>query len=374
MLSNDGERRSLSVMRTRSPAANEASGLAPSAAWPRYRENLARDLLAISDDLEARVMNELARERGYAGLSSRIGPFLSVVWQDGRTLASIADELAISPQAASQLANRIEAAGYLDRRPNPADRRSKLVSLTRRGRRLVEEGVEIILESEAKYEVLVGPRAYGSLTARLVDLYLGFGLPMHVDPSFVRTASRSIGVLPLIGARIRQILMATTIERGHTGLKGAHDPLLSRIGPEGAKIHELASAMGVSRQAISATARDLEKLGYLERDADLHDKRSSVLRLSSRGEALIADSVLAVDELGARLRELLGARKLAVLERSARALAGALAKAETGAAPQPLPSGQDIEGLADALRRRLGPGAAERLGALLAQGAEGTPS
>ncbi len=190
MLNKCARPRSIAGMRSRSAAAHEASGPASPATWRRYRQNLARDLLAISHDLESRVMNELARERGHAGLSPRIGPILSVVWKEGRALAAIADELSTSPQAASQLANRVEAAGYLERRPNPSDRRSKLVRLTPRGRQLVAEGVELILETESRYASRIGARAYRSLTSALVDLYRGFGLPMHVDRTFVRTASR----------------------------------------------------------------------------------------------------------------------------------------------------------------------------------------
>ena len=109
--------------------------------WPRYRDNLARHLIGISRDLQSRVMQRLGQDLGYAALRPSFGPFLSLIWDGGRPLTAIAGELAISNQACSQLANHAETAGYLERRPNPRDRRSKLVVLTARGRALVETGI-----------------------------------------------------------------------------------------------------------------------------------------------------------------------------------------------------------------------------------------
>ncbi len=135
----------------------------------------------------------------------------------------------------------------------------------------------------------------------------------------------------------------------------------------------IASALGVTRQAISATARDLEGLGYLERDEDPRDRRSSVWRLSARGDALIVDSVVAVDELETQLAALLGAKKSSVLETSARALAASLAEVGSEDERPGASAGSDLERLADDLRRRLGLRDARRLGALLAPPTEGKP-
>ncbi len=142
--------------------ASERSG-----ASSRYRDNVARHLIGVSRDLQSRVRRSLGEDCGYPGLRPSFGPFLSLIWDEGRPLTAIASELAISKQACSQLANLVEAAGYLERRRNPEDRRSKLVMLTSRGRALVEEGVQIILESESEYAALVGTGAYRRFTRAL---------------------------------------------------------------------------------------------------------------------------------------------------------------------------------------------------------------
>ena len=107
----------------------------------RYRDNAARHLIGISRDLQTRVMSYLTEERGYSGLRPSFGPLLSLIWTEGRPLTAIAGQLAISKQACSQLANLAEEAGYLERKPDPQDRRAKLVMLTPRGRKLIEQGV-----------------------------------------------------------------------------------------------------------------------------------------------------------------------------------------------------------------------------------------
>jgi MarR family transcriptional regulator, organic hydroperoxide resistance regulator len=51
----------------------------------------------------------------------------------------IASELGITTGGTSKLVDRIEAAGYCRRLPNPEDRRSSLLELTPEGRRLLAE-------------------------------------------------------------------------------------------------------------------------------------------------------------------------------------------------------------------------------------------
>jgi DNA-binding MarR family transcriptional regulator len=352
-------------------------------AWPRYRENLARHLIGVSRDLEARVRHALGERCGYPGLRPSFGPFLSLLWGEGRAPSAIAAELAISDQACSQLADLVQRAGYVERRPHPADRRSRLVVLTRRGRALVEDGVRIILEIESEYAALVGVGPYGRFTAALAALYRGLGLPASADAALVARASRSAGVLPLISVRIQRELMQATLARGHAGLKMSHGQVLPLIGPEGGRVHEIARLQRVSRQAISATTRDLEALGYLRREPDPRDRRGVVLRLTGRGAALIADSVAALDGLERSFGAVLGERRLGDLRRLARALYrglrleseifedGSEARPGTRAANGRGERGgeREIQRLAAGLRRRLGHGDAARLAALLESGA-----
>ena len=349
---------------------------------PRYRDNLARHLIGISRDLQLRVREALA-QRGHRGLRPSFGPLLSLVRDAGRPLSALASELSISNQAASQLVSLVEEAGYLARRPNPADKRSKLVVLTRRGRGLVADGVEIILASEAAYAAKVGAVAYRGFTSALVDLYRGLGLPLHDEPALLARASRSVAVLPLVALRIERDLMAATAARGHTGLQMSFAQVLPLIGPDGGRIHEIARVQRVSRQAISAISQQLETLGYLERRPDPGDRRAVLLALTRAGEALIRDSAAALDELERGFADLLGAPRLAQLRRVAGDLYHALdlehetfasgdAHERTRRAPR-AGARHDVQQLANRLRRRLGRGDAARLAALLEPSAGGSP-
>jgi len=346
--------------------------------WTRYRGNLARYLIGISRDLESRVVQSLGNDGGYRGLRPSFGPFLSLIWEEGQPLSAIADELAISKQGCSQLANLIEDAGYLARKPNPTDRRSKVVSLTPRGTMLVEEGIRLILASESEYSSLVGRRVYEEFTKALSVLFEALGLPAHGDASRVARARRSVGVLPLIAVRIQRELMETTIARGHEGLKMSHGQVLPLIGSEGGRISEIARIQGVSRQAISVISKDLEALGYLRRGADPLDRRGVVLELTLRGETLIEDSVSALDGLESSFEEILGKSRMKRLRGGADALYRALrleeaifdSEDEATSSPgfrlaKEHVNRNELEDLASRLRTQLGSGGAARLASLL---------
>ncbi len=350
----------------------------PSKVWARYRDNAARHLIGIARDLQNRSMRYLTDERGYRDLRPSLGPLLSLVAIEARALGVLAQKLAISPQACSQLVNVGESAGYLERQRDPQDRRSRIVVLTSHGRALVADAEGILRAIESEYRILIGREAYSQLTKCLGELFDGLGIPTRSDSDPSTSSTHSLGALPLISVRVQQDLMEASAARGHGGLKMSHAQVLPLIGPEGARVNELARIQRVSRQAISSTARDLEQLGYLQREADPRDRRGVVFRLTAGGTRLIEASVSALDGLAETFRDILGVRRLRGLESAARDLYQALhleeeifeARFTAGTSSDPSASGArelgaDIQILATNLKRRLGARDAGRLAALL---------
>jgi DNA-binding MarR family transcriptional regulator len=65
---------------------------------------------------------------------------LSTLWEvDGRTITGIADRLALEPSTITPLVKRLEQAGLVGRKRNPADERQVQVRLTGKGRGLQQD-------------------------------------------------------------------------------------------------------------------------------------------------------------------------------------------------------------------------------------------
>jgi DNA-binding MarR family transcriptional regulator len=91
---------------------------------------------------------------------------------------------------------------------------------------------------------------------------------------------------------------------------------------------ELAQHMQIRPSTLSAALARLEKLGYIEREADAQDRRVHRLRLSMRGEIAMAESSVLDPQRAARLLERLAPEEreralqgLVLLARAARELA-----------------------------------------------------
>jgi MarR family transcriptional regulator, multiple antibiotic resistance protein MarR len=101
------------------------------------------DLIQVFFDLvhsETRLYNALGeRLRAEHGLaSSQFGALRIIGRRDDCRVIDLASEVAITVGAASKVVDRLEAAGWVSRRPNPANRRSSLLALTAEGRRLLD--------------------------------------------------------------------------------------------------------------------------------------------------------------------------------------------------------------------------------------------
>jgi DNA-binding MarR family transcriptional regulator len=90
---------------------------------------------------------------------------------EGGTRATVlAERSGLTRQALSQIVDELEAAGYVTRRPDPGDRRAKLVVYTERGLRSFRDSRRIIAQIEADYERRLGRTGYRQLRAALAAL------------------------------------------------------------------------------------------------------------------------------------------------------------------------------------------------------------
>jgi DNA-binding MarR family transcriptional regulator len=89
------------------------------------------------------VVRRLHRGTGEAlaplGLSWAQARVVRLLADGPLNMAAIAERLAIVPRSVTDVVDRVEEAGLVNRRPDPDDRRSTLVELTPAGRQLVEQ-------------------------------------------------------------------------------------------------------------------------------------------------------------------------------------------------------------------------------------------
>lgn len=76
----------------------------------------------------------------------------------GTRLTELAARANMTPQAMGELVDDLERLGYVERQPDPTDRRAKLIVLTTRGRDCVGAAFETISGIEHMLETLLGHR------------------------------------------------------------------------------------------------------------------------------------------------------------------------------------------------------------------------
>jgi DNA-binding MarR family transcriptional regulator len=125
---------------------------------------------------------------------------------------------------------------------------------------------------------------------------------------------------PLIGALLRvpweavqRHMLERLHEHGFDDLDAAHLNVFQYPGPQGARPTELAARLRISKQALNYLLGELERLEYLERQADPDDLRSKRVGLTPRGTAAIEVIRTAVGEVETAWAEQLGEKRFAQL-------------------------------------------------------------
>ena len=104
-------------------------------------------------------------------------------------------------------------------------------------------------------------------------------------------------------------------ERGFDDLDAAHLNVFQYPGPQGTRPSELATRLGVSKQALNYLLGELERLDYLERRPDPDDQRAKRIVLTPRGTSAILVIREAVAEMETTWAQRLGRKRFAELRK-----------------------------------------------------------
>ena len=127
-------------------------------------------LLRVPWEAVRRRMLERLHERGFDDLDA---PHLSVFLYPGPQGArpsELAARLGVSKQALNYLLGELERLGYLERRADPDDGRSRRIALTRRGEDAGRTMRDAVVELEREWEARLGPKRFALLRELLQDV------------------------------------------------------------------------------------------------------------------------------------------------------------------------------------------------------------
>jgi DNA-binding MarR family transcriptional regulator len=110
---------------------------------------------------------------GYPQKPSHSAVFAQIRPQ-GNRLTDLARGANMTPQAMGELVDELEALGYVERRPDPSDRRAKLIVLTPRGHDCIAAGIATIDGIEERIDAVLGARGHAQLR-RLLGRLLAAG-------------------------------------------------------------------------------------------------------------------------------------------------------------------------------------------------------
>jgi DNA-binding MarR family transcriptional regulator len=108
----------------------------------------------------------------FPGLRARHYRLLSFIPDDGVRLSRVAEASGLTKQALAQALAPLEAGGYLEVGPDPADRRARIVRRTERGHDVVDAVLALQQTFEERWAAEVGAQRWAAAREVLEDLFL----------------------------------------------------------------------------------------------------------------------------------------------------------------------------------------------------------
>lgn len=118
-----------------------------------------------AQDIEAAL-----REAGFGDIRPAAANVFPFVPAEGITVSRLAELARVRKRSMAQAVDQLERTGYLERRPNPRDNRSRLVFLTDRGASVPPVTHAAAERVEQRWAQLTSPAEFEALRASLLRL------------------------------------------------------------------------------------------------------------------------------------------------------------------------------------------------------------
>jgi DNA-binding MarR family transcriptional regulator len=127
--------------------------------------------------LSARLFATIAAS-GFGDLRAAHGNVMEQLsFGDGLRLTDLAARAGMTAQSMGELVDDLVALGYVERRPDPADRRAKRIHLTERGAENVRVAFRAVEELERELQEVLGETAHRRLRRTLERLLAAYADP-----------------------------------------------------------------------------------------------------------------------------------------------------------------------------------------------------
>ena len=117
-----------------------------------------------------RRMLERLHEHGFADFDAAYLGVFQYPGPQGARPSDLAARLRVSKQALNHLLGRLERLGYLERRPDPDDLRSKRITLTPRGLAAIRVIRDAVAEIETRWAEQLGQKRFAQFRDVLLEL------------------------------------------------------------------------------------------------------------------------------------------------------------------------------------------------------------
>ena len=121
--------------------------------------------------------------------------------------------------------------------------------------------------------------------------------------------------MPALLARAHELAITelhARIQRGgYADIRPAHGCVFRFLGPEGARLTELAELSGLTKQAVGEFVDDLSRLGYVTRAPDPSDGRAKLVLLTAKGRRAQSFARAVFADIEAEWAERFGAARVA---------------------------------------------------------------
>lgn len=281
------------------------------AAW--RRQNLGYLLFAANDRC-LRDKLDILHHGGFGAISDAQLSLFHHLDIDGTRLTTIAARAGLTKQSMIELVNKAEALGYVEREPDPDDKRAKIVRFTPSGAILLAKLLEAVAEAEARVAAVVGADFLRELKQLLGD-YSALPVPGESDgqdSSGIRAQSgwhgENIGrVFAFSARRFARDALGVVHEQGYHEVTEVLLALFRNLDLTGTRLTDLATRAHMTKQSMRELVDRAQTLGFVERRPDPEDGRAKTIMFTPSGLAMLDEMRRGIAEADAHFIKIAGA-------------------------------------------------------------------